>query len=419
MKKAGHCKLYQEQILETDKSINAFGVCPMCLWDVCEHDHSPLARGNPAPAVPGNYLHPVNSIVFFPSHIFHICILFVFDEFQLMGLILWMSFYLGVAQVDGASNVSMFEWLAQKSGENILTAEEQVLFWTKFAGYSIPLKERKLSVQDTRKLVKTIRSYLRSQTAWVMQAEGYIFDGLLGQTGGGRALLYHVIDAQKPSVFCGKVYCMDADNEQTISVEINSSKKLHEGGIHPHIVHYMDWKSFSHYTAPSKSMIVLIMPLYQLSLTSLLEALFNNPMSLEMFQTLTSALLSACCRFEELDKCHGDVKPENIMISNGTFILIDLGAVTDFNKPLREFTEGYYLDSSVLCANSTFDLNCIAVTLGRCCIKDFEAKRGRTRAKYLEMLDLQAILPQYKNAIRVCLTSSRCKDAQESLRVDA
>jgi len=31
-----------------------------------------------------------------------------------------MSFYLGVAQVDEASNVSMFEWLAQKSGENIL-----------------------------------------------------------------------------------------------------------------------------------------------------------------------------------------------------------------------------------------------------------------------------------------------------------
>lgn len=152
-------------------------------------------------------------------------------------------------------------------------------------------------------------------------------------------------------------------------------------------------------------MIVLIMPLYQLSLTSLLEALADNPMSLEMFQTLTSALLSACSRFEELDKCHGDVKPENIMISNGTFILIDLGAVTDFNKPLREFTEGYYLDSSVRCANSTFDLNCIAVTLGRCCIKDFEAKRGRTRAKYLEMLDQQAILPQYKNAIRVCLTS--------------
>lgn len=165
-----------------------------------------------------------------------------------MGLNLWMSFYLGVAQIDEASSLSMFEWLAQKSGESILTTEEQVLFWTKFAGYSIPVKGRLLSVQGTRKLVKTIRSYLRSQTAWMMQAEGYIFGGLLGQTGGGRALLYHVIDAQKPSVYCGKVYCMDADNEQTVSVEINSSEKVHQGRIHPHIVHYMDRKSFSHYS---------------------------------------------------------------------------------------------------------------------------------------------------------------------------
>jgi hypothetical protein len=33
---------------------------------------------------PGNYPYPVNSIVLFPSHIFHICILFAFDEFHLM-----------------------------------------------------------------------------------------------------------------------------------------------------------------------------------------------------------------------------------------------------------------------------------------------------------------------------------------------
>ena len=72
-------------------------------------------------------------------------------------------------------------------------------------------------------------------------------------------------------------------------------------------------------------MIVIITPVYQLSLTALLEALFDNPMPLEMFQTLTSALLSACSRFEE---CHYDVKPENIMVSQGKFVLIDLGVVT-------------------------------------------------------------------------------------------
>ena len=38
-KKATHCKLYQEQILGTDTTLNAFGVCPKCLWDIADHDH--------------------------------------------------------------------------------------------------------------------------------------------------------------------------------------------------------------------------------------------------------------------------------------------------------------------------------------------------------------------------------------------
>ena len=44
-----------------------------------------LSAPAPAPApAPGNYPIPVNFIELFPSHIFHICILFAFDEFHLM-----------------------------------------------------------------------------------------------------------------------------------------------------------------------------------------------------------------------------------------------------------------------------------------------------------------------------------------------
>ena len=45
MKKAQYCKLYQEQILEADNSLNAFSVCPKCLWDIAEHDHDPNPKG--------------------------------------------------------------------------------------------------------------------------------------------------------------------------------------------------------------------------------------------------------------------------------------------------------------------------------------------------------------------------------------
>jgi len=49
-------------------------------------------RRSPPAVQPGNYLHPVNFIVLFTSHILHICILFAFDEFHLMGLIFLMTF---------------------------------------------------------------------------------------------------------------------------------------------------------------------------------------------------------------------------------------------------------------------------------------------------------------------------------------
>jgi len=42
-------------------------------------------RTSQPPPAPGNYLHPVNFIESFPSHILHICILFAFDEVHLVG----------------------------------------------------------------------------------------------------------------------------------------------------------------------------------------------------------------------------------------------------------------------------------------------------------------------------------------------
>ena len=45
-KKSEHCKLYQEQILETDNSLNAFGVCPKCLWDIADHNHAHAPQGD-------------------------------------------------------------------------------------------------------------------------------------------------------------------------------------------------------------------------------------------------------------------------------------------------------------------------------------------------------------------------------------
>ena len=66
----------------------------------------------------------------------------------------------------------MFEWLAWRSGENVLTAEQQVIFWTKFGGYSVPVQEKKLSILEARALVKNIVNTLKSKTTQAMRREG-------------------------------------------------------------------------------------------------------------------------------------------------------------------------------------------------------------------------------------------------------
>ena len=41
-RKERHCKLYQQVILNlTDLSLNAFGICPKCLWDIADHENEP------------------------------------------------------------------------------------------------------------------------------------------------------------------------------------------------------------------------------------------------------------------------------------------------------------------------------------------------------------------------------------------
>ena len=128
---------------------------------------------------------------------------------------------------------SMFDWLAQKSGSNPFTSEEEVVFHLKFSNFAIPLKEKKLSVNDARSLVKSVRNFLKSKTTAIMRSEGYVFDGLLGQTGGGKALLYYVIKSNTFEVFCGKVYCVENETAETITIETDSSRILHSPSKHP------------------------------------------------------------------------------------------------------------------------------------------------------------------------------------------
>ena len=306
----------------------------------------------------------------------------------------------------------MFSWLAKTSGENILTVEEQVIFWTKFGGYTAPLRDKLLSIVDTKKLVKNVRTVLRSQTTKMMISNGFVFDGIVGQTGGGKALLYHVIKVETGEVKCGKVYRIDSETEETVHAEINGSAAVHEGGNNLHIVCYEAIVNFKHESTVYGNMVALIMPLYQISLADIIEAFFETQLPENMFLRVAHCVLGAGARFHELNQGHCDFKPENIMMTGNTFTVIDLGAVCNYNDQPRECTVGYYLDAPIHQLSPIFDLNCAAVTLARCCFPDFKVSRGMTRAHLLEINSREHLSASvYFQVLNICLTANNCGEA--------
>ena len=80
---------------------------------------------------------------------------------------------------------SIFDWLAWRSGENPLTTDEQVVFYTQFSLFVKPLEDRwLLSIKESRSLVvMQVKNALKSQATAVMFRNGFVFDGGNAQTG--------------------------------------------------------------------------------------------------------------------------------------------------------------------------------------------------------------------------------------------
>jgi serine/threonine protein kinase len=292
------------------------------------------------------------------------------------------TLFILIISYDFKEDEKMFQKLADKAGDNILNPEERVILYTKFPTEIQVIKNNLLSVSNAKLLYRKIRTTLRTKTLKIMKENGYIFDGLIGGNGGGKALLYNVIKDEDFKVFCGKVYLMDSENQSTIHNEISMSEYIHKNGNFPYIVQYSTTIPFNHHYTNNQKSIALIMPLYPLSLASVLEAYGEMPIPFTQFQTLVYCLLQSITHLRNLKLAHSDIKPENIMIDNSVspsiFVLIDLAAVTDFGKSATEYTPGYCLFESIYIVNENFDIMCILTTLVRCCCPNFVLKPGAT-----------------------------------------
>ena len=285
---------------------------------------------------------------------------------------------------------------------------------TNFSNWSVLIDQNEMTPRDAKNLRKKIKATLKSATAKQMINHGYVFDGLLA-TGSNQALLYKVIEISTYKAYCAKVYPLE--DKSSFEIELNASNMIHEESLKSQIVCYKQL-SFCHTSSGSDS-LGLLMPLFKISLHEILEANRDTPVPLFHFFKIAKNLVYAGFCFQNCGYAHCDIKPSNIMMNDEGFpVVIDLGAVTKLGDSCVENTRFYCLDSSLTNVDSTFDLNCIIVTLAQCFICDFEV-RYRTRDHLKVMLAAQTDkgLQKYADLCLKLLDFDSCEQAHLGLEL--
>jgi serine/threonine protein kinase len=273
------------------------------------------------------------------------------------------------------------------------------------------------------KLFQQIRITLKSATITVvLNTTGYLFDGLIGSSGGGKSLLYRVFEPSTCIIYCGKVYlnmgkelgCFSTSNEYEISLMIHGQTP------HMNIIQIKETISFTHQSEPTQpGLLAMIMPLYTMSLADILLAFGNVHLPFDLFRNIANGLLDAGSHFQARGVSHCDFKPENIMMDNKTPIVVDFGATVKLGCKVIEYTSGYSLDADRNCVNSQFDLFCIIITLVRCFLPSFmfdlETKDDLTL--FLCNIKNDPNLTNLKTYAEICLMLLESSSSHEGLIV--
>lgn len=261
-------------------------------------------------------------------------------------------------------------------------------------------------------MFKLIKATLQSQTVKHFIKKGYVFDGLLA-SGSGNSLLYRVIEVSSYKIWCAKVYPNDSVND--FENETSSSNLIHHDSIKPNIVMYQVI-NFGHISTGTKC-LALLMPLYPISLSDIIEANCDTPVPFHHFKNFAKSLILAGSYFQSCGLAHCDIKPGNIMIDDGQLVLIDLGAVCKLGDAISESTRFYCLNSNQLEVDPTFDLNCVIVTLVQCFVHAFEVKNRTRDTLGSELKDIISKNPDLYSYGQLCLkllTFQSCKEALDS-----
>jgi serine/threonine protein kinase len=332
-------------------------------------------------------------------------------------ILLFLSSGVGSAVTSVATGlVNPFEHI-ENLLSNPLTEEQKNVLTRKFSSHMVSISTKTMTILQARKLMKSIATALCTGTVAQMVKDGFVFDGMLGPTGQGKAVLYNVVRVSDFAVLCGKVYLKgDGPSEQSQFAEVMASEVLHKKDRHPNIVQYEHILDINHINHPTAS-LALIMPLYKLSLQAVYDAFSDHPVSWEQMRNVAASMISAGLRLEECKLVHCDIKPDNIMLGDGVVVLIDLGSVVSVGAPVAEYTDYYGMDCSRVTASHRFDIFCLVVTLCRGFVPEFVVK-ARTAAALERELNL--VLSRYEELIQpveICLKLLSCNNFTEAAAV--
>lgn len=238
-----------------------------------------------------------------------------------------------------------------------------------------------MNAETARIVLGLIRSTMSSKTKNTVRVNyGYVFGKAFG-SGGGKSYLLKAMCEDTGELFCAKIFPDYGNTRGCIAAEheYNSSKTL---GIHPNIVLVHKLISFTHESGDKNALTAIMMPIFNLSLSELILSYPHHSLPFPIFKSIALGLFSAVTRFQEVGLVHADIKPDNIMMTELSPILIDFGSVTHLGCTVLETTEHMALDAGMDKVDFSFDLCCIASTLCFCFIVGFERKK-RTRGELL------------------------------------
>jgi hypothetical protein len=136
-------------------------------------------------------------------------------------------------------------------------------------------------------------------------------------------------------------------------------------GNHHNIVKFV--ASFSiPATSDNAARHIIVMPFFPRSSADLLMQ--HSTVSLLTIMMIARDCMAALCHIHSKGYCFGDVKPSNIMLSNGEnggATLVDFGATVKIGQPIVEITAQYCLDVTVSQGSEEIDWTCFGVTLSQ------------------------------------------------------